>query len=80
MAGGPPHLERAAADGVGLVLVLLVARAQREHVDEVQRDRHLALVHAGAAPVALVGLADVRDVVLAAHKVGGFSVFSAMLF
>ena len=37
--------ERAAADGVCLVLVLLVARPQRQLVDEVERHRPLPDAH-----------------------------------
>ena len=37
--------ERAAADGVGLVLVLLVARPQRQLVDEVEGHRPLTDAH-----------------------------------
>ena len=53
-AQGRHCLEGAAADGVGLVLLLLVARPQRQHVDEVQRDRHLLRRDRGADPVLFV--------------------------
>ena len=56
MAGAqsPEHLEVAAAHGVGLLLVLLVARPQRQDVDEVERRGNLRLLLILRQPVLLV--------------------------
>ena len=62
-AGGA-DLECAAADRVRLVLVLLVARPQRQAIDEVQRRAHLPLLRILRRPVRPILLADAIDVLL----------------
>jgi len=61
------HLKGAAANSVGLVLILLMASTQRQLVNEVQRARHLALPHSAGIPVLLIGLPDAPNVVLRPH-------------
>lgn len=55
------HAQRTAADGVGLILILFVARPERQLVDEVEGHRPLTHSHLLGLPLVAIGGTDLID-------------------